>query len=275
MRLFKTDHHSAVLERESPAANYFDLTGRVAVVIGATSGIGRALAVGLAEHGADVVPAGRRKQQLESACRDIEAVGRRTVRATVDVTDKRSIERLRDSVFDHFGQIDILVNAAGYTSKEPTIDMRTSDWSAMLDTNLTGVLRACQAFYEPLKASGHGRIINIASLSSFVAFHEVAAYCASKSALLSLTRSLGCEWANDGIRVNAIAPGVFPTELNEEIVNDTPRGRELLMRTPLRRFGRPEELVGPAVMLASDAASFMTGQCIVVDGGYLASGVNS
>lgn len=275
MPLFKNAHHSAVVERESPAANCFNLTDRVAVVIGATSGIGRAIALGLAEHGADVVPTGRRREQLESACRDIEAVGRGTLRVTADVTDQQSIERLRDSVFHRFGQIDILVNAAGYTQKAPTISVRAGDWSAMLDTNLTGVLRACQAFYEPLKASGRGRIINIASLSSFVAFHEVAAYCASKSALLSLTRSLGCEWANDGIRVNAIAPGVFPTELNEEIVNDTPRGRELLMRTPMRRFGRPDELVGPAVMLASDAASFITGQCIVVDGGYLASGVNS
>ena len=145
----------------------------------------------------------------------------------------------------------------------------------LLDLNLNGVLRACQSFYEPLKRSGRGRIINIASLSSYVAFFEVAPYSAAKSAVLSLTRSLGCEWAKDGICVNAIAPGVFPTELNTALLMGTERGREIIMRTPMRRFGEPEELVGAAVLLASDAASFITGQCIVVDGGYLAAGVTT
>jgi NAD(P)-dependent dehydrogenase (short-subunit alcohol dehydrogenase family) len=148
-------------------------------------------------------------------------------------------------------------------------------WQALINLNLNGVLRACQSFYIPLRESGCGRIINIASLGSFLAFHEVAAYCAAKAALLSLTRSLACEWALDGISVNAIAPGVFPSELNREIVVDTLRGQEILVRTPMRRFGNPEELVGVAVLLASDGASFLTGQCIAVDGGYLASGVNS
>jgi NAD(P)-dependent dehydrogenase (short-subunit alcohol dehydrogenase family) len=173
------------------------------------------------------------------------------------------------------GRVDILVNAAGFTFRQPTIKLCEEQWSSILDTNLTGALRACQSFYEPLKASSHGRIINIASLGSFVAFHEVAAYCATKTALLSLTRSLACEWAQDGISVNAIAPGIFPTEMNNEIVNGTARGQELLLRTPMRRFGNPEELVGAAVLLASDGASFITGQCIAVDGGFLASGVNS
>jgi NAD(P)-dependent dehydrogenase (short-subunit alcohol dehydrogenase family) len=150
-----------------------------------------------------------------------------------------------------------------------------SEWNELFDTNLTGALRACQAFHAPLKASGRGRIVNIASLGSFVAFSEVAAYCAAKSGLLSLTRSLACEWAQDRISVNAIAPGIFPTEMNEELVSGTARGREMLMRTPMRRFGKPEELVGVAVLLASDGASFLTGQCITVDGGYLASGVNT
>ena len=144
-----------------------------------------------------------------------------------------------------------------------------------MDTHLMSVLRACQAFYEPLVASGHGRIINIASLGSFLAFFEVAAYCAAKTAILSLTRSLACEWAEHGIVVNAIAPGVFPTELNRNLVMGTERGKEILMRTPMKRFGRPEELIGLAVLLSSDAANFLTGQCIAVDGGYLASGVNS
>jgi NAD(P)-dependent dehydrogenase (short-subunit alcohol dehydrogenase family) len=252
-----------------------DLTDRVAVVIGATSGIGRSLAVGLAEHGAHVVPTGRREEHLEEACREVEAVGSRTLRQPSDVRDRKSIDVLREAVLQHFGRVDILINAAGYTLKEPTATMPEELWSCLIDTNLSGALRACQSFYAPLKESGHGRVINVASLGSFLAFHQVAAYCAAKSGLLSLTRSLACEWARDGISVNAIAPGVFPTELNSEFVLDTPRGQEILMRTPMRRFGNPEELVGVAVLLASDAASFLTGQCIAVDGGYLASGVNS
>jgi NAD(P)-dependent dehydrogenase (short-subunit alcohol dehydrogenase family) len=255
--------------------NVLDLTNRVAVVIGATSGIGRAIAVGLAEHGAHVVPTGRRQAQLEEVCGQIEAAGVRTLCRTANVTDRDSLDGLRDSVLTAFAGVDILVNAAGITFKHPTADMAEEQWSSLIETNLSGALRACQSFYSTLRASGRGRIINIASLGSFLAFHEVAGYCAAKSALLSLTRSLACEWARDGISVNAIAPGVFPTQLNGSIVNGTPRGRELLMRTPMGRFGNPEELVGLAVLLASDGASFLTGQCIAVDGGYLASGVNS
>ena len=255
--------------------NCFDLTGRVAVVMGGTSGIGKAIAVGLAEHGADVAPTGRRQEALEAVCAEIEAKGRRTLRKTSDVTDRATIDSLRDAVLAEFGHVDVLVNAAGYTFREPTAQMAEQKWTALIDTHLNGALRACQSFYHPLKESGRGRVINIASLGSFLAFHEVAAYSAAKSALLSLTRSLACEWARDGIAVNAIAPGFFPTDLNTHMVNGTPRGREVLMRTPMARFGRPEELVGAAVLLASDGASFLTGQCIAVDGGYLASGVNS
>ena len=252
-----------------------DLTDRVAVVIGATSGLGRGLAVGLAEHGAHVIPTGRREEHLEEACQEVEAVGAKTLRQPSDVRDRKSIDALRDAVLQEFGRVDILVNAAGFSAKEATATMAEEIWTCLIDTNLNGALRACQSFYGPLKESGRGRVINVASLGSFLAFHQVAGYCAAKSALVSLTRSLACEWARDRISVNAIAPGVFPTELNAEFVLDTPRGQEILMRTPMRRFGNPEELVGVAVMLASDAASFLTGQCIAVDGGYLASGVNS
>lgn len=253
----------------------FDLTGRVAVVIGATSGIGRAIAVSLAEQGADVVPTGRRKELVESACREIEALGRRALALTTNVAHRGSIEVLRDTVLAEFGRVDILVNAAGFTFRRPTIEVTEEQWTGLMDTNLTGPLRACQAFYESLKAAGRGRVINVASLGSYLGFHEVTAYCASKSALLSLTRSLAVEWARDSICVNAIAPGIFPTEMTSKIVLGTPRGQELLQRTPMRRFGKPEEVCGAAVLLASDGASFMTGQCIVVDGGYLASGVNT
>jgi len=255
-------------------SNLLDLAGRVAVVIGATSGIGRTLAMGLAEHGADVVPTGRRREKLAEVCAEIERLSRRTLLQEADAADRAAIDHLRDAVLSKLGRIDILVNAAGITLKKPSVAIAESEWSSILDTNLTGVLRACQSFYAPLKSSGRGRIINIASLGSFLAFHEVAAYAASKTALLSLTKSLACEWASDNICVNAIAPGVFPTELNRELILGTPRGKEMLMRTPMNRFGKAEELIGAAVLLASDGASFITGQCLAVDGGYLASGVN-
>jgi len=255
--------------------NCFDLSNRVAVVLGGTSGIGRATALGLADQGADVVPSGRRAEHIDEVCAAIEAMGRRTLRQATDVRDRGEIDALRDAILKAFGRVDILVNAAGFTFRQPTIKLCDEQFTSIFDTNLTGALRSCQSFYEPLKASGHGRVINIASLGSYLGFHQVAAYCATKTALLSLTRSLAVEWAQDKILVNAIAPGIFPTEMNSEIITGTFRGQELLSRTPMRRFGDPAELTGAAVLLASDAASFITGQCIAVDGGFLASGVNS
>jgi NAD(P)-dependent dehydrogenase (short-subunit alcohol dehydrogenase family) len=257
------------------AKSCLNLEGRVAVVIGATSGLGLAIAQGLAEHGADVVPSGRRLDLLEEACWRIKVAGRRSLCHPVDVTHRPSIDSLRDAVLGHFGQIDILVNAAGITFRKSTVEVEEPQWLSLFDISLNGVLRACQSFYSPLKRSGRGRVVNIASLGSHVAFHEVAAYCAAKSVVLALTRNLACEWARDGICVNAIAPGFFPTEMNAKLLLGTSRGEEVLLRTPLKRFGRPEELVGTAVLLASDGATFLTGQCIAVDGGYLASGVNS
>jgi len=259
----------------SQPSNITDLTGRVAVVIGGTSGLGKAIAIGLAASGANVIPSGRRVELAEEVCRTIESLGRRTLRLAVDVTSRPSIDALRDAAMHAFGRVDILVNAAGRTLRRQAKDVSESDWQSVFEINLHGMLRACQSFYEPLKASGHGKVVNIASLASFVAWYDVVAYNASKMGVLSLTQTLAIEWARDGINVNSIAPGVIPTDLNREVLNNTERGREILIRTPMKRFGRPEEVATAAVFLASDAASFITGTALIVDGGYLCSGVNS
>jgi len=250
------------------------LAGRVAVVVGGTTGIGRTLSLALAEAGADVVASSRRAEQVEAVGGSIAALGRRTVRATCDVCDRASLERLRDAVLATLGTVDVLVNCAGRTRRTPTLQVDEAEWNAILDTNLTGTLRACQVFGEVMLARGSGRIVNIASLSSFVALHEVAAYGASKAGVASLTRSLAIEWGHRGVNVNAIAPGLFRTELNQALLDGTERGREFLVRSPMRRFGRLEELAGAAVFLSSEAASFVNGEVLVVDGGFLASGVN-
>jgi NAD(P)-dependent dehydrogenase (short-subunit alcohol dehydrogenase family) len=256
------------------SSKLLSLENKVAVVTGGTSGIGRALSLGLAEAGADVIATARRQQPVDDTAAEIETLGRQTLRLTSDVCDRSSLERLIAAALDRFGKIDILINCAGRIKRTPTLTMPEDEWTAILDTNLTGTLRACQVFGKHMLERGYGRIVNIASLNSFVALSEVAAYAASKAGVASLTRSLAVEWSKKGVTVNAIAPGVFRTELNAQLLDSTPRGQELLMRTPMGRFGRTEELVGAAIYLASDASSFVTGQTLVVDGGFLASGVN-
>jgi NAD(P)-dependent dehydrogenase (short-subunit alcohol dehydrogenase family) len=251
----------------------FDLSGRVAVIVGGTSGIGRAIALGLADAGADVVATGRRHDLVKQVSAEIVSRGRRSLAISADVGDVVSMSALRDACIRDLGGVDILVAAAGVTKRVPTLDMAEADWTRIIDTNLTGVLRTCQVFGSTMVRQQRGRIITIASIASFVGLHEVAAYTASKAGVAGLTRALAVEWARHNVTVNAIAPGVFETDLNRELLKSG-RGQEFLMRTPMKRFGHVDELAGAAVFLASDAAGFITGQLIAVDGGFLASGVN-
>jgi len=249
------------------------LDGKRALVFGGTSGLGKSIATGMAEAGADVVPVSRRASEVAHTAADIRALGRRTLELTADVTRREEIQKVIDAMVKDMGRIDILVNCAGTTKKVPSLELSDEDWNRVMDINLRGTWQTCQMVGRQMKEQMYGRIINIASIGSFQTLHEATAYAASKGAVAMLTRNLGAEWTKYNIAVNAIAPGVFETPLNTGLINQPERKASILSHTPMKRFGNLEEIRGVAIFLASDAASFVTAEVIAVDGGFMAQGI--
>ena len=255
------------------ALEMFSLKNREAVVLGGTSGIGLAIARGFAQAGAITIASSRDQAKVDSTAGELEALGARTLRVTSDVQDRASLQRLCDEVVRAFGQVDVLMVTSGAHKKMPTVELSDEEWSRVIDINLNGTFRANQVFGRQMLKQQRGSIINTCSMTSFVSFAEVTAYAASKAGVHMLTKSLACEWAVLGVRVNAIAPGVFRTPLNTRVLDIPERISSILRRTPMGRVGNVDELVGCAIFLASDASSFVTGQTIPVDGGFLAKGI--
>ncbi|MEP7344327.1 MAG: glucose 1-dehydrogenase [Gemmatimonadaceae bacterium] len=254
-------------------SNVLNLQGKSALIFGGTSGIGKTIALAMAEAGADVVPVSRRPDEVAKTAAAIEALGRRSLVLAADVRNRDQVRETIASVVAAVGRIDILVNCAGTSARIPSLELPPEKWSEILDVNLNGTWNTCQLVGAVMKEQGGGQIINIASLGSFVSLHEVTPYCVSKAGVAMLTKCLAAEWAQYNIRVNAIAPGVFETPLNRHLIHEPGRKASILGHTPMKRFGRLEELIGAALYLASDLSSFTTGEIMCVDGGFLAQGI--
>ncbi len=254
----------------------FDIAGRVVLVTGGTTGLGRSIAEGMAKAGAIVHICSRDTAKVIEAARALKQINTQCDGYTADVTDQESLVEVVDEIVEKEGALDILVNAAGVTSRAPAIDMTLDEWNRVININQTGTFISNQIAARVMsKQPKGGAIVNVASLASFMGWSWVAAYGASKAAVMQMTETFAVEWAQYNIRVNAIAPGLFPTDLNRSMIEGTPRGTWFKHHTPMGRYGSPDELVGAVIYLSSDAASFVTGVTLPVDGGYLACGVPS
>jgi 2-dehydro-3-deoxy-D-gluconate 5-dehydrogenase len=249
----------------------FDLTGRVAIVTGGNGGIGLGMATGLASAGAELVLAARDRQKLDAAAKELRQAGTRVATAEVDVSNPASVKELVDLALDEFGRIDILIANAGTSIRKPPQDFTLDEWRQVLDVNLTGTFLCAQAVYPAMKRAKAGKIITIGSMTSLFGAAYAAPYGASKGGVVQLTKALASAWADDQIQVNAVLPGWIDTELTTaaraQVVGLHDR---VVARTPQRRWGRPADLAGIAVFLASSASDFITGAAIPVDGGYSA-----
>jgi len=253
--------------------NIFDLKGKVAVIFGGTSGIGKALSFGLAQAGAEVVPISRDLSKVKQRIKELKRFNKEHLEITADVSLKRQVAEALEKVLAKFKQVDILINSAGIHLKKSSLKVSESEWDQILEVNLKGTFITCQVFGEQMIKQRKGTIVNIASLGAYIALSEATPYCVSKAGVLLLTKCLAVEWAKYHVRVNSISPGVFQTPLNEKILKDQSRLGRIIGHTPFGRLGKTSELIGAAVYLASDASSFVSGSDIVVDGGFLAWGI--
>jgi gluconate 5-dehydrogenase len=247
--------------------NFFDLTGKVALVTGASRGLGQYLARALARAGADLVVTARKKEDTEGFAEEVRALGRRCASLSLDVRDEASIARLGDDAPHALGKIDVLVNNAGCNVRKPALEVTWEDWNKVLDTNLRGTFFVAQAIGRHMVARGQGRVVNMGSLTTLFGYAGIGPYCASRGGVKQLTMSLADEWGKHGITVNCLAPGWFKTE-QTKVLYENPRWVEYITdRIPLHRPGQPTDLDGAIVFLASDASAYVTGQTLLVDGG--------